>query len=252
MTDTQRIVIVGATSGIALHCARRWAEAGGPQELILVGRDAGRLERTALDLKARNAAADTQIKTMDFLDPAAIGQLADAICATGRVDIVLIAHGELPDQEQCQNDLAVCRDAMAINALSPVLFAEAFAGHMAKARHGHLAVIGSVAGDRGRASNYIYGAAKGLLERYVEGLRHRMAATGWPKVTLIKPGPTDTPMTAALKSQGARMASPDAVAGDILRGIAAGKATLYTPAKWRLIMLIIRLLPDFIFNRLKI
>src|SRR5690606_24074454 len=121
---------------------------------------------------------------------------------------------------------------------------EAFAGHMERSGRGTLAVIGSVAGDRGRKSNYVYGAAKGLVTRYVQGLQHRLAYTG-VKVVLIKPGPTDTPMTAGLKLKGARPAPVEDVAVCIVEGIARGKAVVYAPAKWQWIMMIIRHLPRF-------
>jgi short-subunit dehydrogenase len=122
---------------------------------------------------------------------------------------------------------------------------------MAVANRGSLVLIGSVAGDRGRKSNYVYGAAKGLVARYAEGLQHRFAGTG-VKVILIKPGPTDTPMTAHLARKGARLAPVEGVAADILDAIDHGRSVAYVPAKWRLIMLVIRHLPRFLFNRLNV
>ena len=116
---------------------------------------------------------------------------------------------------------------------------------------GKLVVIGSVAGDRGRKSNYIYGSAKGLIERYAQGLQHRLSGTG-VTVCLVKPGPTGTPMTAALESAGASLADVEEVAETIVRGVARGKALIYAPGKWWLIMMVIRHLPRFIFNRLDI
>ena len=167
------------------------------------------------------------------------------------VDTVLIAHGSLPEQAQCQDDLQACQDALAINGVSPVLYAEAFARHMAQAGQGTIALIGSVAGDRGRKSNYAYGAAKGMVTRYAQGLQHRFAGTG-VRVVLVKPGPTDTPMTAHLKGQGAKLAPVESVAKQMVDGIAAGKPVVYAPKKWWLIMMIIRHLPGFIFNKTKI
>src|SRR5437763_2771612 len=126
----QRIVIVGATSSIAEHCARLWA-ANGPVALTLVGRDAGRLERVAADLRVRaGAGARVDVRTVDFGDARAIRALADATVAEGLPQQVLIAHGSLPDQQQCQRDLDSAAEALDVNAVSPVLFAEAFAGHM--------------------------------------------------------------------------------------------------------------------------
>jgi len=141
-----------------------------------------------------------------------------------------------------------------VNAISPVLYAEAFAKHMGRLNHGTLAVIGSVAGDRGRRSNYIYGAAKGMVTRYVQGLQHRFAGiTGnRVKVVLIKPGPTDTPMTAQFKAKGMKLASVEEVSAGIVAGIAGGKSVVYVPGKWRLIMTIIQHIPAFVFNKLNI
>lgn len=248
--NKKRIVIVGATSGIAEHCARIWVQETAV-ELVLVGRDAQRLERIAADLKVRSPKSQMQVVQGQFLEPSAIQATVDAIAAQGAVDVVLIAHGTLPDQIGCQNDLSATREALEINGVSPVLYAEAFAKHMAKLDRGTLALIGSVAGDRGRRSNYVYGSAKGLVTRYAQGLQHRFAGTG-VRVLLVKPGPTDTPMTAHLKSQGMKLASVEDVARGIVDAVARGRAVVYVPGKWRLIMLVIQHLPRVIFNRMDI
>ena len=251
MQDTkQRIVIIGATSAIAEHCARLWVK-DAEVDLTLVGRDLEKTERVAADLRVRSPHSVIRVLEADFIAPPAIRQLVDGIVAEGPVNTVLIAHGSLPDQAVCQQDLTACHDALVVNGISPVLFAEAFAGHMQIAKLGTLAIIGSVAGDRGRKSNYVYGAAKGLVTRYAQGLQHRLANTG-VKVVLIKPGPTDTPMTAHLKQQGGRLASVENVAQLIVKAIHQGKPVVYTPAKWAVIMMIIRHLPRFIFNKLEI
>lgn len=250
MTDRKKIVIVGATSAMAWHCARLWL-ADAPADLTLVGRDASRLQRVAADLTVRSPQSSIKTVEAGFLDPDAVGAAVDQIVSDAGVDVVLIAHGSLPDQTACQNDLHACSEALAINGWSPVLFAEAFARHMARAGHGTLALISSVAGDRGRKSNYIYGCAKGMVTRCAQGLQHRFAGTG-VKVVLIKPGPTDTPMTAHLKAQGASLASAESVARQIVDGIKAGKSQIYAPGKWALIMMVIRHLPGFVFNRLDI
>jgi len=220
-------------------------------DMTLVGRDAGRVERVAADLRVRSPESEIRVVQADFFDPVAIQATVNAIVAQGAVDIVLIAHGSLPEQGMCQDDLQACREALEINGVSPVLFAEAFAKHMAKLNRGTLALIGSVAGDRGRKSNYVYGAAKGLIARYAQGLQHRFADTD-VKVVLVKPGPTDTPMTAHLKSQGVKMASVEEVAQAIVVSIERNQSTVYVPGKWRLIMWVISHLPQFIFNRLNI
>jgi short-subunit dehydrogenase len=187
----------------------------------------------------------------EFHNPDAIQSAVNSLVAPGAVDIVLIAHGFLPKQDECQNALQACSEALCVNGISPALYAEAFASHMAKANQGILALIGSVAGDRGRKSNYVYGAAKGLVTRYAQGLQHRFAGTG-VKVVLIKPGPTDTPMTAHLKNQGAKLAPVDEVARRIVAAVERGQAVVYVPIKWQLIMWVIRHLPARIFNKMNI
>ncbi len=244
MSTQNKIVIVGATSAIAERCARLWAENGKP-EIVLVGRDAARLESIAADLRVRNPKAVCQIRTLDFLDVEAIRSLAESVAA----DTVLITHGMLPDQSACQSDLNAAKQMFEINAISPVLFAEAFACAMEKAGGGTLGLIGSVAGDRGRRSNYAYGSSKALIAVYAQGLQHRMAGKN-VHVALIKPGPTETPMTAHLS--GMKMAKPENVARDIVRGMEKKKAVIYTPCKWQLIMLVIRNLPACVFNRMNI
>src|SRR5690554_3792282 len=248
MEKHMRVVMVGATSAIARHCARIWLERH-PLDLTLVGRDAERLEQTAQDLRVRGQQrVAVRVMQGDLLAPDSIASLVEDIAARGRIDLVLIAHGALPDQRDCQTQLEKCHHALEVNGTSPVLFAEAFAAHMERADHGTLAVISSVAGDRGRKSNYIYGAAKGLVTRYVKGLQHRFARTG-VRVVLIKPGPTDTPMTAGFKAAGARLAPVEEVARQIVDDIQAGTRLIYAPRKWALIMLVVRHLPTFIFNR---
>jgi decaprenylphospho-beta-D-erythro-pentofuranosid-2-ulose 2-reductase len=248
--ENKKIVIVGATSLIAEHCARLWA-AQAPAELILIARDAARAEAVAADLRVRSPRSAVRTLQGDFLDPRAIDQLADAAFVGAAVDIVLIAHGSLPDQQRCQAVLEEGRTALEINAVSPVLFAEAFAGRMEQAGRGTLAIIGSVAGDRGRKSNYVYGAAKGLVTRYAQGLQHRLARSS-VKIVLIKPGPTDTPMTASMKAQGARLAPVERVAAAIVDGIAAGAPVVYAPRKWALIMMVVRHIPRFVFAKMDI
>lgn len=250
MEKKKRIVIIGATSAIAERCARLWVQ-DPSADLTLVGRDASRTERVAADLRVRSPQSDIRVMQAEFLDPAAVQAAVDAIVAEGAVDVVLIAHGTLPEQGACQTDLFACRDALEINGISPVLYAEAFAGHLAAANRGTLALIGSVAGDRGRKSNYVYGAAKGLVTRYAQGLQHRFAGTQ-VRIVLIKPGPTDTPMTAHLKVRGARLASAEDVARTIMHAIGRGRAVVYVPGKWQLIMWVIRHLPAFVFNKLNI
>ncbi len=244
----KRIVIVGATSAIAEHCARYWAEET-PSEMILVGRDQSKLEIVAQDLRVRSPASTIASVVIDFLQPEAIQGFVEGIYANGSVDIVLIAHGVLLEQKACQANLVECKATLNVNGISPVVFAEAFATQMERVNKGTLAIIGSVAGDRGRKSNYIYGAAKSMVSTYAGGLQHRLAGTQ-VKVILVKPGPTNTPMTA--QCLGIRLAPVHAVARRIVKGINLGRPVIYAPLKWALIMLVIRHIPRNIFNRLDI
>lgn len=249
-SNKKRIVIIGATSTIATHCARLWVR-DAAVDLLLVGRDLVKTEYVAADLRVRNPDAIIRCMHANFFDLAEVKAVVQEATKEGAVDIVLIAHGSLPDQKKCQEELVLCQEAIAINGTSAVLFAEAFAGEMQKANKGTLAIISSVAGERGRKSNYVYGAAKGLVTRYAQGLQHRLAKTQ-VKVVLIQPGPTDTPMTAQMKQQGGKLAQVEEVAQCIVQGIAQGKSVVYAPAKWQWIMLIIRHLPRFVFNRMDI
>ena len=244
--STQRIIIIGATSAIAEHCARLWARSA--SNFVLVGRDRAKVERVADDLRVRSPQSSVETFTLDFLDVNAITNLAQQL-GQAKMDIVLIAHGDLPVQSSCEQDLRLAQATLQINGVSPALFAEAFAMQLAKQEQGTLAVIGSVAGDRGRKANYVYGSAKGLVERYVQGLQHRFAFSGI-KIMLIKPGPTATPMTAHLPGTG--LASVDSVARTIVKAIQAGRPEVYVPAKWWLIMRVVQHLPRWIFNKLNI
>lgn len=246
----QHIVIIGATSSMAEHCARLWVQAT-TVRLTLVGRDDVRTSRVADDLRVRSPQSHIEVMTSDFLHASAIQNTVKTIVAQSAVDVVLIAHGVLSDQPTCQDDVLACDDALQINGVSPVLFAEAFAKSMSAANNGTIAIIGSVAGDRGRKTNYVYGAAKGLVSRYAQGMQHRLAHTN-VKVVLIKPGPTDTPMTSDLKAKGQKMASVEQVAQDIVKGIAAGNPVVYTPGIWEIIMLVVMHLPRVIINKLNI
>jgi decaprenylphospho-beta-D-erythro-pentofuranosid-2-ulose 2-reductase len=246
----QKIVIVGATSAMAEHCTRLWV-AESPKNMVLLGRDHAKIERMAQDLRVRSPQSVITVQTNSFEDSVQIQAWVDQVCKAGVPDIVLIAHGTLPDQASCQQDLVLNESVMKINGISPVLFAEGFVGHMEKANHGKVAIIGSVAGDKGRKSNYVYGAAKGLVTRYAQGLQHRLAKTQ-VKVVLIKPGPTATPMTALLRSKGQKMADVELVAQAIVQGVANSSPVVFAPAKWGLIMMVIRHLPHFVFNKMDI
>jgi len=247
----KRIAIIGANSRIAECCARLWAVEG--TKFFLAARDRERLARIHADLGVRvGNPNDIHAISFDALDYHAFPGIAEAAEKhLGAVDIVLIAHGTLPEQALCEQDLDVARGSLEVNGLSAVLLAQAFAGRMASKHQGVIAVIGSVAGDRGRRSNYVYGAAKSMVDRYLQGMRHRLGPEGVQVVT-IKPGPTDTPMTADYNQPGVRLADPEAVAKRIVEGIAARRTVIYAPGIWRWIMLIIRHIPEWIFRRMRL
>ena len=247
-------VLVGATSAMAQQCARLWSQGTGVR-LTLLGRDMPKLQAVADDLQVRSPQSVITPMLADFVNAKGIDQAVQACFALAPVDVALVAHGVLSDQNTCEQNLSDCEQSLQINGLSPVLFAEAFARLMVQAGKGTgagtIAVIGSVAGDRGRKSNYVYGAAKGLVDRYLQGLQHRLALTP-VRVVRIKPGPTDTPMTADLKAQGRRMASVEQVAQDIVRGVARGQEVVYTPGIWRLIMWVVRHIPSRVFRHISL
>ena len=242
--------MIGATSAIAEHCCRLWVQRG-PVELILVARNVTLADRIAADLRARGGEAEVSVETLDFLSTPAIAEAVARWTIAAPVDMALIAHGVLSPQQSCQDDIRQTHEAIEVNGVSPVLFAEAFAGAMSRVGRGTIGMIGSVAGDRGRRANYVYGASKALMDRYAQGMQHRFADTG-VKVVLIKPGPTDTPMTAQYKAQGRRLASVESVAQGTVDAMEHGTPVAYLPRKWQLIMFVARVLPNFIFNRLNI
>lgn len=250
MESKGKIVIIGATSSIAEHCARIWVKKS-PEEIVLVGRNYEKTKRVAQDLKVRNPKITLSVYSLDFNDLSQVSNLVEEVYAAGNVSLVLIAHGNLVQQVASDDKLKIAQESLLLNAISPVMFAEAFSTRMNVVNFGTLVIIGSVAGDRGRKSNYIYGSAKSLLATYVQGLQHRFAGT-MVRIVLIKPGPTDSPMTFHMRGGNTKLASVEAVALDITRGIELGKSVVYTPKKWRYIMFIIKLIPSYVFNRLNI
>lgn len=244
-----RVAIFGATSAIAGAVARLFAAEGAA--LFLVARDPARLESVAADLRARGAAS-VATDVADLAETDGHASLVErARAAMGGLDAALVAHGVLPDQGKAEADAAAALRNLGVNLLSPVSLLTHLGNLMEAQGHGTLAVIGSVAGDRGRASNYAYGTAKGGLRVFAGGLRHRLGRVG-VRVTLIQPGFVDTPMTAGIAKGGPLWATPERVAADIRRAMRTGPAILYTPWFWRPIMLVIRLLPDAVFRRLKL
>ena len=245
----KKILVVGATSDIASACARLWAASGA--SFFLVARDPAKLEAQAADLGVRGAAA-VHTWTMDANDLADHpAMIAAAVQALGRIDIALIAHGSLASQAACQLDVQLALREFSTNGTSVIALLTRLANELERQRAGAIAVITSVAGDRGRPSNYFYGSAKAAVSAYCEGLRARLFKTG-VTVTDIRPGFVETAMTRNLRLPPLLVAQPDAVARRIVAGIDRRKEVLYTPSFWALIMLVVRNIPRPVFKRMSL
>lgn len=244
-----QILILGATSAIAQSVARLYAESGA--RMFLVARDPSRLDSVADDLRVRGAlAVDCLAADLTEHDrhPEIVAAAFDALSG---LDTVLVAHGVLPDQAGCQESVADTMVSMDINFLSVVSLLTPIANRLEKSKRGTIAVISSVAGDRGRQSNYVYGAAKAGLDAFLQGLRNRLSKAD-VNVLTIKPGFVDTPMTAHITERGLLWAQPEDVAEGIVRAIDQQKDVIYLPRFWALIMLIIRSIPERIFKKLSL
>lgn len=239
------VVIVGATSSIARAVAAGFAREG--HALRLGGRDDAELASIAADLRIRHG-VEVRSFRYDALEPATLDNLDLAL--EGEVAGVVVAVGVLPDQRAAEVDAAIAREALTVNFAGAVLACEAAARALEPAGRGFIAGIGSVAGDRGRQSNYLYGAAKGGFHVYLDGLRHRLASRG-VHVTTIKPGFVDTAMTFG-KPGLFLVASPEAVAASMLQAISAHRPVAYVPGFWRWVMALIRALPRPIFERTRL
>lgn len=243
---TQNVLIIGATSSIAEAVARRYAAQGA--RLFLVARNQAKLQAVAADLSARGA-KNVYPFEMDANDRGRIPALLAAVGESlGKVDVALIAHGTLPEQARTENDIDYAVAEFRTNAESVITCLAALGKMFAEQRAGVIAVIGSVAGDRGRSSNYLYGAAKAAIDTYASGLRAKLFKYN-VHVLAIKPGFVATAMTAHLNLPARLTAAPDDVAVDICSAIQKRKDTLYTPWFWKYIMFIIRYLPMAIFKR---
>ena len=248
----KRILIVGTTSAIAAACARHWAARGA--SFFLVARDPAKLDAVAADLRARGAPATAQA-TLEANDVAAHAAVLDAAFGTwgggAGVDLVLIAHGTLPDQGAVERDARLALAEFATNATSVIALLTDIANRLETRRAGAIGVITSVAGDRGRPSNYVYGAAKAAVSTFCEGLRARLFKAG-VTLTDIRPGFVATPMTQGLPLPAPLVARPEAIAPRIVAAVEGGRDVVYAPAFWRLVMLAVRNVPAFLFRRMKL
>lgn len=244
----KRVLIIGATSAIAGAVARRFADNGA--HLFLVARSAERLSAVADDLRVRGAASVDTLQ-LDVLDFSRHWQVVEAaVGSLGGLDHVLIAHGSLPDQRACERDAALAVREFNTNCVSVISLLTEIAAVMERQRSGSIAVISSVAGDRGRQSNYLYGAAKGALSVFLQGLRNRLYRAGVAVVT-IKPGFVDTPMVADVPKN-ALFADPERVGKRIQEAMEKGAGVVYVPWFWRPIMVAIRSIPEHVFKRMRL
>jgi decaprenylphospho-beta-D-erythro-pentofuranosid-2-ulose 2-reductase len=245
----KRILIFGATSAIAHATARQWVQRG--HRLFLVGRNPDKLAALVADLDVRAGSPGRVHGRQADLDDLAghAGLVAEASTAMGGIDIALVAHGTLPDQSLCAVDPALALKEIHTNGLSVISLCTVLVNRFVEQGQGQLAVITSVAGDRGRQSNYVYGAAKGMVSLFLQGLRNRLFASG-VNVLTIKPGFVDTPMTAGIQKAGPLWATPDAVARGIVTAVDRRRDVVYVPGFWRLIMAVIKATPEPIFKRL--
>jgi decaprenylphospho-beta-D-erythro-pentofuranosid-2-ulose 2-reductase len=244
-----RILVLGATSAISQAYARRRAAEGAA--FVLAGRREDRLASIAADLKACGAASAEPF----VMDLAAIDAIEAAVrdlrAKFGEIDEVVIAYGILGEQAAAEQDLSQARALIDTNFTSAALWLLALIKAKAASTTLTIVGIGSVAGDRGRGSNFIYGSSKAAFDRFLEGLQHKGDDT--LRVVRVKPGFVDTPMTAAIENKGGPLwAKPDQIAADIARAVSKGRRVVYTPWFWWVIMMIIRHLPWFVFRRLKI
>lgn len=242
-----KVLIIGATSAIAKAAARNYAEQG--CALHLIARKEDQLDAMKSDLLVRGASAVSS----SILDLNKFAQhektLDSAFAELGSVDIALICHGSLPDQEKVETNFKQAQKEINTNGISVISLLTDLAPRFIEQQQGTIAVITSVAGDRGRQPNFVYGAAKALVSTYLQGLRGKLLAHN-VHIVDIRPGLVDSPMTAQF-SKGPLWSSPERVAVKIVKSISRGSHTVYAPGYWRIIMLVVSSIPEFVFKRLK-
>jgi|HubBroStandDraft_1064217.scaffolds.fasta_scaffold128249_2 decaprenylphospho-beta-D-erythro-pentofuranosid-2-ulose 2-reductase len=245
---SRRVLALGATSAIAEATLRLLAEQHAT--FFLVGRNSQKLAAVRNDLLTRGATAATTF-TADLDNTAGHpAMLAHAASALGGIDLAFLAHGVLGDQSEAEKNYAAAEAILRTNFLSAVSLVTWLANYFESERRGAIAVISSVAGDRGRKSNYVYGASKGGLDIFLDGVRNRIDRAG-VNVLTIKPGFVATPMTAHLPKN-ALFAEPGQVAKHIIRAIEKRKDVAYVPPFWALIMLVVRNIPRRIFKKMNL
>ncbi len=244
---SQTWILLGATSSMARALARALAARG--DRLLLAGRDMDELSDLAEDCRLRGAAEATPA-LFDARDPTTF----DALLATARTAPstlnAAVFVGSMPEQSAIDADPALIDGTITDSFTGPARFLQMLAPELESRGTGTVVGVGSVAGDRGRVGNYVYGAAKAGFATYLSGLRNRLTRAGGHVVT-VKPGFVDTAMTWGIDGM-FLVATPDKVAADILKAVRKKRNVLYTPFFWRWIMLIIRLVPEPIFKKLSI
>lgn len=243
-----KVLIIGARSAIAKATARLYAEQGCALHLIV--RNEEHIEALSSDLIVRGASSVSHsvLDLNKFLKHEQT--VAAAFAALAGVDIALICHGSLPDQAQVAANFKQAQKEINTNGMSVISLLTALVPRFVEQGAGTIAVITSVAGDRGRQPNFVYGSAKALVSTYLQGLRGSLLEHNIHVVD-IRPGLVDTPMTAEIP-KGRLWSSPERVAEKIVKSIRRGAHTVYAPGYWRLIMFVVRAIPEFIFKRLKI
>jgi decaprenylphospho-beta-D-erythro-pentofuranosid-2-ulose 2-reductase len=243
------LLILGANSLIAQAAASHFAEAG--HEIIFGGRKQDEPEKFATDFSIRYK-TKCRAEYIDALDYASHKKfIEDVLAKTPELEYVLIVFGYLGTQEKAQSDFNEAHRIIDTNFTGVVSVCELLAAEFESVKKGNIAVISSVAGDRGRQSNYMYGSAKGGLTVYLSGLRNRLFKSG-VNVLTIKPGFVNTPMTYGMPLPKPLVASPEKVGKDIYKAMIKRKSVIYTPFFWRWIMLIITSIPEFMFKKLKL
>jgi len=239
---TQNVVIFGATSAIAADVARHYAKRRA--RLYLVGRSTSKLSRLVAEIQPYVVGSAQQ----DFdRTEEAEACVQRAVAALGSIDVAIIAHGLLGDQQESESRVEVAEQIARTNYLSVVALVIPLANQLEASRGGHLAVLSSVAAERGRPRNYTYAAAKSALNTYLEGVRSRLYPSG-AKVHVIKLGPVDTPMTEGHTKSLLFSRSSD-VARQIASVIESNEFQVYVPRYWRPVMFAVRNLPEFLFQR---
>lgn len=237
-----RVLLLGATSGIAKPLAREFARHG--FDIILAGRDQEEMETVAADVRVRHG-VKTEILEFDALDYPS-HPIFWGTCGT--VDGVVVCFGTMTSQPEAEKDWEKCRLMLESNYNATVSIMNLIAADFEARGRGFVGVISSVAGDRARRSNYIYASAKAGVSAYTEGLRARLFPAG-VSVTTIKPGPVDTGMTWGADKL-PLLVPPEKVASDIYRGLRRKADVVYTPLPWRLLMAILRNIPAFVWKRM--